>query len=172
MIIPASAATNKRHFCSHDGQELNVCFQGKVCHKQDGAGYVVDIHDRLGRNGSVSLGHAAGHSRCKVGPRVADVNLTAGDIVPSSVQGSRLGKTRYAVLGRRIRRRVWPRALSRNGAVIDDTPAARILALHNPDRLLSAQEDTGQVGVHNSFPLLEGEFFDGHIRRANSRIVK
>jgi hypothetical protein len=51
-------------------------------------------------------------------------------------------------------------------------PAARLLALHDLDRLLRAYEGAGEVGIHHRLPLLEGQFLHGHRWRADARVVE
>ena len=59
----------------------------------------------------------------------------------------RLGQPGDRVLGRGVGRGVRARRVGRDRAVVDDAPAARVLALHHPEGLLRAQERAGQVDV-------------------------
>ena len=46
-----------------------------------------------------------------------------------------------------------PRRVRRDRAVVDDPPAARVLRLHHPERVLGAQEGAGEVGVDHRLPV-------------------
>jgi hypothetical protein len=73
-----------------------------------------------------------------------------------------LDKPGDRVLGRRVRHGVGPRGVGGDRAVVDDAPAARVLALHHPEGLPGAQERPGQIDVHHRFPLLDAELIDLH----------
>ena len=76
------------------------------------------------------------------------------------------------MFGSRVRRRVRPRRVSRDGAVVDDAPAARVLRLHQPDGLLRTQERAGQVDGHHLHPLLVAEFFQRDGGRVGAGVVE
>ncbi len=76
------------------------------------------------------------------------------------------------MLGGRIGRGVGPRYMGRDGAIIDNSPPPGLLALHHLERFLGTQKGPGQVGVHDSPPLLVGQIFQGYARHAGTRIVK
>ena len=78
----------------------------------------------------------------------------------------RFGQAGDRVLGRGVGRGVRPRRVRRDRAVVDDAPAARALALHQPERLLGAEERAGQVDVHHLLPLLGGQIFQRNAGRA------
>src|SRR5438128_1868472 len=63
------------------------------------------------------------------------------------------------MLRRGVRRRVGPRRVGRDRAVVDDAPAPRVLVLHDLEGLLRAQERARQVGVHHRLPLLDAQVF-------------
>ena len=107
-----------------------------------------------------------------VGRGVADVDLAAGDVVFAAVERRRLGQAGDRVLGGRVGRRVRPRRVRRDRAVVDDPAAARVLRLHDPERLLRAEEDAGQVDVDDALPLLEGQVLQRDRRRADAGIVE
>src|SRR3954466_13737686 len=50
--------------------------------------------------------------------------------------------------------------MRRDRAVVDDPPAARILRLHDLKGFLRAQEDAGQVNIHDRLPFLEGNILE------------
>src|ERR1700716_2568404 len=52
------------------------------------------------------------------------------------------------------------RSLRRDRTIVDDSATARLLRLHYPDRLLSAQEGAGKVRVQDPHPLLVSQIFD------------
>ncbi len=57
------------------------------------------------------------------------------------------------MFGRGVRRGVRPGHVSRDGTVVDDAPAARILRLHQFDGFLGAKECAGKVDGHHLHPL-------------------
>ncbi len=76
------------------------------------------------------------------------------------------------MFGRRIGRRVGPRHVRGNRAIIDDAPAARRLGLHDLDGFLRAQKCAGEIDAHHSVPLLVAEIFHGYGGRAHARVVE
>ena len=76
------------------------------------------------------------------------------------VERQRPGEPGDRVLGRRVRRRVRPRRVRRDRAVVDDPAPARRLRLHLPERRLRAQERAGQVDVDDVPPLLERQVLE------------
>ena len=60
----------------------------------------------------------------------------------------------------------------RDRAVVDDPAAARRLLLHQPERLLRAEERAGQVRVDHGPPVLEVELLERHGRRADAGVVE
>src|SRR5206468_6807187 len=68
-----------------------------------------------------------------------------------------------------FRSRIGPRRVRRYRAVVDDAPAARLLRLHDADRLLAAEEHGAQVDVDHRLPLLDAEVLqDRKSTRLNS----
>jgi len=53
--LHGSPPPNEWHLCRHDGHEEDVGFEREIGHVEDGFGYVVDVHSRLRRFGSVCL---------------------------------------------------------------------------------------------------------------------
>ena len=125
---------------------------------------MLDVHQRLDGDGPVRLRHALRHARRQLGLRVADVDLAAGDVVLPAVERGGFREAGDGVLGRGVGRGVRARGVGRDRPVVDDAPAARILALHDPERFLSAEEHPGQVHTHDLAPLLVGEVLEGHRR--------
>src|SRR5205085_7027951 len=111
---------------------------------------------RLGHHRAVRLRYAGRHALRRLAGGVADVDLAAGDVVLPTIQRGRLSKPGNRVLRGRVGRGVRPRGVRRDGAVVDNPPAAGVLALHQPERLLRAEEYAGQVDVDDRRPLLVG----------------
>src|SRR5438309_3786655 len=49
---------------------------------------------------------------------------------------------------------------------------SRLLALHDLEGFLGAEEYAGQVGIDDRLPLLVRQLFQGHGRRAGPRVVE
>ena len=111
---------------------------------------------------AVGLRHARGHPLGHLGGGVADVDLAAGDVVLAAVERGRAGEAGDRVLGRGVGGRVGPRHMGRDRAVVDDPAALRVLALHQAEGVLGAQEDAGQVDVDHGLPLLVGQVLERH----------
>jgi hypothetical protein len=62
--------------------------------------------------------------------------------------------------------------MRRDRAVVDDAAAARGLVLHDPERVLGAQERRGEIGVHHGLPLRQAEILEIDRRRAHAGIVE
>src|SRR5437870_4933651 len=84
----ASAPPYEWHFGGHNGHELHVGFQWQAGHVDDRLGDVLDVHGRLDHGGAAGLGGALGFDAGgEVGIRVPDIDLAAGNVVLSPVQG-------------------------------------------------------------------------------------
>ena len=94
------------------------------------------------------------------------------DVVFAPVQRDRSREHGHRMLGGGIRRRVWPRHMGGNGAVVDDAPALRMLVHHHADCMLGAQESPGEVHINHPLPLLEGEVLHGYRRGTRTGIVE
>lgn len=116
--------------------------------------------------------HAGRHLARHVGERIADVDLAAGDVVAPAIERGGPGEAGDRMLGRRVRRRVRARHVRRDRAVVDDAPAHRALALHDPERLLRAQERAGQVRADDGLPLLEAHVLERDVRGAETGVVE
>ena len=150
--VPDDHRAGVRHRTAHDEAEDLLRpveargYAGRVAvlgiaigmHEDDGAGNVGDVHRRLDHDVAIGLRHAVCHPRGHFGQRVADVDLTAGDVVFAAVHRSRLCETGHRMLGSSVWSGVRPRSVCGDRAVVDDTPALRLLTLHNPERFLSA----------------------------------
>src|SRR5262249_57543468 len=108
--------------------------------------------------------HPLGHFRCGV----ANVDLAAGDVVFTAVQGGCLGQPRDRVLGGRVRSRVRPWSVGRYRAVVDDAPPFWLLALHQLERFLGAEERAGPLGGYHRLPLLVGQILERYRRGAHA----
>jgi hypothetical protein len=98
----ASAPSDEGHLGCHDRHELHVGIERQACHVNDGIADMPHIDHRFGRLFAVCLLHAGGHARRKFGQRVADVDLTAGDVIFSAVKRDALGQSGDPVLGRGV----------------------------------------------------------------------
>ena len=76
------------------------------------------------------------------------------------------------MLRRRVRRRERAWGRRRDRAVVDDPTASRHLPLHQPERLLRAEERSGEVGVDDRPPLLDAELLERNRRGADARVVE
>ncbi len=131
-----------------------------VAMKYDGARNVLHIHGRLFDDRAIGLRHAALHALGHLGQCVADVDLAAGDVVFAAVERGRFREAGDRVLGRGVGGRIGPRRMRGDRAVVDDPPAHRLLILHDPERLLRAQEGARQDRVDDGLPALERQLFD------------
>src|SRR5262249_2053609 len=66
----------------------------------------------------------------------------------------------------------WSRRVRGDGPVVDDASAARLLALHDLDGFLRAEEGARQVGVDDGLPLLEGQVLERNGWRPDAGIVE
>ena len=76
------------------------------------------------------------------------------------------------MLGGGVRRRIRPRRVRRNRAVVDDAPAHRLLVLHQLERLLGAEKRAGEIDVDDVLPLFVGKLVQVDRRRADAGIVE
>ena len=103
---------------------------------------------------------------------VADIDLPAGDVVLAAVERRRSREAGDRVLRRGVWRGVRTRHMRRDGSVVDDPSAHRALILHQPERLLRAQERAGQVHVHDGLPLLDRQIFEPDARGVGAGVVE
>src|SRR2546423_1573534 len=130
------------------------------------------VHARLYHPAAVRLQNAGRHALGHFGGRIADIDLSAGDIVLTAIERETPGDSGDAMLGGGIRHMIWARRVSGNRTVVDDAAAARFLVLHELERRLGAEEDAGEVHVHDGGPLLETQFLDGDAGRVQARVVE
>jgi len=102
--------------------------------------------------------HALGQGRGSI----ADIDLSAADVVLPAVERGLFGETGHRVFGRGIGDRVGARRMRGDRAVVDNTATARILRLHDLDRFLRAQEYTGQIGGYHVLPGIEWQLLELH----------
>ena len=112
--------------------------------------------------------HRLGH----LGLGVADVDLPAGDVVRSAVERRRSRQPGDGVLRRRVGRRPRARHAGRDRAVVDDPPALRCLALHQPESFLRAEKRPGEVRLDHGHPVVEREIFEQDGRGADAGVVE
>lgn len=86
------ASTDEGHFGGHDCHEEHVGFQGEAGHVDDGVGDVFYVEGRLGFDGEVGLEGAVGHGGGELGSGVADVDLTARDVVRAALERGGFGE--------------------------------------------------------------------------------
>ena len=91
---------------------------------RDGACYLRGIHHGFDGDIAVGLLHARGHPLRKLREGIADVDLAACDVVLATVERDAFRQTGDGVLGAGIGCRVRARCVGRDGAVVDDAPAA------------------------------------------------
>src|SRR5438132_12209137 len=125
---------------------------------------MLELDSRLDRDLPIRLGDAVHHALRHVGGGVADVDLTASDVVLAAVQRGRSGQARDRVLRRSVRSRVRPRSVGGDGAVVDYPSTARLLVLHDLDRLLRAEKGAREIRVDDRFPLFQSNVFEGDWR--------
>ena len=75
------ASTNVRHFGRHHGHELDICLQRQASHVGDSTRHIAHIYSRFGLYGPVRLQSALFHRLGQFSRGVADVDLTASNVV-------------------------------------------------------------------------------------------
>lgn len=121
-MVTDLTSTHEGHLGCHDRHELHVGIQRQASHVCNSACNVLNIHSWFSLDRPVCLKNAARHSVGQLCSGIADVDLTASNVVLAAVKRSRLGKPSYRVLGGRIGSRVRPRSVGRNGTVVDYSP--------------------------------------------------
>ena len=86
-------------------------------------GNFVRLHHRLDGYFPVSLHDTLGHTHRKLGQRVADVDLPAGNVVFAAIERQRFGQSGNRMFSRGVRRGIGARGMGRNRAIIDDASA-------------------------------------------------
>ena len=133
---------------------------------------MLHIEHRLRHDIATRLRHAGLHASAHVGVGVADVELAAGDVERPAVKRDALGQARDGVLGCRVGDRHRPRHVRRDRAVVDDTPALRLLFLEHADRFLRTHEAGGQVEIDDALPLLEWDVLHRSGRQSHAGVVE
>ena len=62
--------------------------------------------------------------------------------------------------------------MGRDRAVVDDPPASRLLAFHEPERLPCTEKHAREIGVHDRFPLAVGKILEGDSGRVDTGVVE
>src|SRR5262249_14812963 len=131
----SSSPSNERHLRRHHSHKLHIGFERKIGHVNYRVTDVLQIHPRLDSHRSVRLRntvrHTLGHFSC----RVADIDLTACDIVLPAVERYTFRQSCDRMLCCCVWCRVWPRHMRGNRTVIDDSPSTRLLRFHDLDCL-------------------------------------
>src|SRR5262249_61767159 len=99
------------------------------------------------------------HSSCEIRGGISDVDLAAGDVVRTAIECGGFGQSGYGVFRGSVRGRMRPRSVCADRAGVDDAATLRSLILHEADGFLRTEESSGQVDVHDAFPLFERQFF-------------
>src|SRR5712691_226229 len=120
---------------------------GRPAMLKDCLRHVLYAHSWLNFDRSIRLQDACGNLPRHLGGGIADVDLSARDVVLTTVKRCRLGQTGDCMLGRCVRRGVRPRGVGRYGAVIDDPATARMLALHEFDCFPRAKKGASEIDV-------------------------
>jgi hypothetical protein len=163
---------HERHLRRHHRHELHVRLQRQVRHINDGVGHQLHVHARLGRFRTVGLQDAA-RSCARSSPWPRCRCRSARRRCRTSGRRARcFSSARDGVLGGGVGRRIGPRRVRRNGSVINDAPAARLLRLHEADGVLRAQERAGEIDGHHRAPLFEGKILHRNSRSAHTRVVE
>ncbi len=90
----------------------------------------------------------------------------------TAIERDALGEPRDGVFRGRIGRRVRSRRVCGERAVVDDASPARVLRLHQPDRLLGAQEGAGEVDRDHRTPLRVGHVLQRDAGSADAGVVE
>src|SRR6266542_4265464 len=99
---------------------------------------MIRINRRLDRYGTVSLKGASFHASSHFGRGVADVDLPAGDVILSAIEGDGFCEAGDSMFGCGVGGRIGSWNMGRNRAVVNDASATRALAFHDLERLLRA----------------------------------
>ena len=145
---------------------------GKRRHIRHGPRNVLGIHGGLDRSRAVCLQHALAHVGRHFGGRVADINLAAGNVVLPAVERCRFREAGNGVLGCRVGGGIGPRAVRSGRPVVDDTPALRVLILHDLEGLLCAKKRTGNIGIDHGPPVLILLLLQQHTLAAKAGIIE
>ena len=133
---------------------------------------MIHVHARLHRLAAVGLQHALGHALGHLGGGIADIDLARGDVEGPPVQDGGFGQAGDGVLGGGVGRAVRARPVGADRAIVDDAPAARLLRLHHPDRLLGAEKGAGEIDADNGLPLFKAQLLDRNGGGAHAGIVE
>lgn len=107
-----------------------------------------------------------------LGLSVADIDLRAGDIEVSAIQGCRFGETGRSVFRSCIRDRHRSRCVSRYAAVIDYPATLGRLAFEYFESLSSEYEGAGKIHIDDLSEVLDGELVHRHGRRTDASVVE
>lgn len=166
------AASDQGHLGGHDGEERYAGVQGKVRHVEDGTHDMLHVDGRLDGDTAIGLLHAflhfPGHGR----GGVANVDLTACNVILTSVQSRRLGQPGNGVLGGGVGGGVGAWCLCGYRAIVDDATSAWILLLHDAEGLARAQERPGEVGIHHLLPCIQTEVLQQDRGRTDAGVVE
>ena len=137
---------------------------------QHGAGDILHLHDRrfFLAERPRPLRHAFKERRA----RIADVDLTGGDVIGPPIKAQRPGQASHAMLGGRVADRSGARGMGADRAVIDDPPALWHLRPHLAECHAGRIEHAGQVHGEAGGPIFRVDFVYGALRREDARIVE
>ena len=135
-------------------------------------GHLLHIHHRFDGNLTVRLFDADRHALGDLRQRVADVDLSTGDVVLATVERNAFGQAGHRVLGAGVGHGVGARRMGRDRAVVDDAAASRVLVLHDPKCGLRTQEHAGEVDVDHGLPFLQAQVLKRDPRRVDTGVVE
>ena len=94
----ALSAADKRHGCGHQRHELDVGVgAGQVRHVENSVRNMANVHARFRHFRAIRLNDARGHPLSHLRCRVADIDLTAGDVILAAIERDALGQPRQGV---------------------------------------------------------------------------
>ena len=147
-------------------------FQRQRRHIRHGPRNVLGIHGGFGRSRAVCLQNAFAHIGRHFGGRVANIDLTAGDVVLPTVERCRFREAGNGVLRCRVGGGIGPRAVRPSRTVVDDAPALRVLILHDLECLLRAEKRTGNVGINHGPPVPKLQVLQQHTLAAKAGVIE
>ncbi len=86
FVLVGLSAADKRHLRRHDVQEHRVGVERPCRHEHQRICNVLHVHARLDHGVAARLLDTGGHAFGHLGRGVADVDLTAGDVIGAAVE--------------------------------------------------------------------------------------
>src|SRR5262245_8023688 len=82
-----STSPDEGHFRRHNCQCGDVRIEGQICHVTDSAPDFSDVHRWLGSHAAICLGSSRSCPAAHIGRRIANVDLSTGNVERPSVKG-------------------------------------------------------------------------------------